>query len=108
MTTCKKKIRDREHTMAKIKKTGRHTSALREDRRSSRRERVNDRWRLSIKSTAKKIKAAVAKKDADSAKKLLREVFTLLDRAAKKKVIHPNKADRSKSRLAKLINRSAV
>ncbi|MDI6757752.1 MAG: 30S ribosomal protein S20 [Endomicrobiia bacterium] len=93
--------------MAKIKKTGRHTSALREDRRSSRRKDVNDRWRVAIKSIAKKIKAAVDKKNTAEAKNLLREAFTLLDRAAKKKVIHTKKADRRKSRLSKLINRSA-
>jgi len=92
--------------MAKIKKTGRHTSALRENRRAARRRAVNNRWRLAIKSTAKKISEAVAAKDVAKAQTLLKEAYRLLDRAAKKKVIHTNKADRKKSRLAQLVSKA--
>lgn len=90
--------------MAKLK-TGRHTSALRESRRSLRRKSVNDAWRKRIKAVAKKLKQAVAKKDAEAAKKLIREAFSLWDRAAKKKVIHKNKASNHKSRMMKLYNK---
>ncbi len=92
--------------MAKIKKTGRHTSALRENRRAQRRKDVNDKWRAAIKSIAKKISEAVSKKDSQKAQELLKEAYRILDRAAKKKVIHPNKASRKKSRLSKLVQKS--
>lgn len=91
--------------MAKLK-TGRHTSAIRESRRALRRKKVNDAWRRRIKAIAKKIEVAVTKKDETTAKQLLKEAFSLLDKAAKKKVIHKNKAANQKSRLSKLYNKS--
>ncbi|MBU1998057.1 MAG: 30S ribosomal protein S20, partial [Candidatus Omnitrophica bacterium] len=41
------------------------------------------------------------------AKSFLVKVFSVLDKAAKKKVIHPNLASRKKSRLAKSLSKSA-
>ena len=45
------------------------------------------------------IKTARAKPTAKS----LHDAFQALDKAAKRRIIHPNKADRTKSRLAKLL-----
>lgn len=67
--------------------------ALRRDRR---RTIINKRIR-------KKIKAALKKARQKPTKKILAEAASVLDRAAKKKVIHKNKAARLKSRLTKLL-----
>ena len=67
--------------------------ALRRDRR---RTIVNKKIRIKIKEAVK----AARKKPTP---KTLKEAYSALDRAAKKKVIHKNKASRLKSRLAKLL-----
>lgn len=43
----------------------------------------------------------MAAKNANEAKDFLKKVFSELDKAAKKKIIHPNTASRKKSRLAR-------
>jgi small subunit ribosomal protein S20 len=55
---------------------------------------------LKIKSRFKSAVTAFRKKPTPSG---LSEVYRLLDRAAKKQVIHKNKAARLKSRLSKLL-----
>ncbi|AKM79776.1 MAG: 30S ribosomal protein S20 [Candidatus Beckwithbacteria bacterium GW2011_GWB1_47_15] len=56
--------------------------------------RVNQAYRLKYREA---VKVAREKKT----KKAITEAFRTLDRAAKRKVIHKNKADRLKSRLMK-------
>jgi small subunit ribosomal protein S20 len=69
-------------------------NALRQDRH---RAKINQIVRLKIK---KAVKSARTKPSATSLQAAYRE----LDRAAKKQVIHPNKAARLKSRLAHLFS----
>ncbi len=71
-------------------------SALKTLRQEKRRTATNKPVRTRIKSTAD---AYRAKPSLD----LLSAAFSALDRAAKNKVIHKNKAARLKSRLAKLM-----
>jgi small subunit ribosomal protein S20 len=65
--------------------------------------------RADAKKTGENLKTKRAYKEAVSTmrkeptEKLLAEVFSKLDRAAKRGVIHRNKAGRLKSRLAKLL-----
>jgi len=66
--------------------------ALRRDRR---RAVINKKIKDKIKEILKQARQNQNKKNLDLA-------FKILDRAAKKKVIHQNKASRLKSRLAKL------
>ncbi len=70
-------------------------SAKKALRRDKRRALVNKRIKEKVKAILKKTRKNPQKKN-------LKEAFTFLDRAAKKKVIHKNKANRLKSRLAKL------
>lgn len=70
--------------------------ALRKDRR---RTVINTRIRRRLKEVLKKTRA-------NPTKKLLSQAVSVLDRAAKKRVIHPNKAARLKSRLAKLAKKA--
>lgn len=60
-----------------------------------------------IKKTLKKFQNLIITKNINEAKAVLGKVFSLLDKAAKKKIIHPNTASRKKSRLARRISKSA-
>ena len=64
--------------------------ALRKDRR---RTITNNQIRSQLRSSIKKFKST---KDKD----LLPQLYTVLDRASKKNIIHPNKAARLKSQYA--------
>jgi len=67
--------------------------ALRRDRRRTVVNRkIKDNLKLVLKKTRK-----------NPLPKNMVETFRFLDRAAKKKIIHPNKASRLKSRLSKLL-----
>lgn len=74
--------------------------------RGSARKRVyNIRTKDKFKAAVKTVKQSVEAKNADEALKALSAAFAALDKAAKKKVIHKNTADRKKSRMAKAINK---
>ena len=60
-----------------------------------------------LKKTLKKFQALILAKDLAEAKKTLSKVSSLLDKAAKKKIVHPRTADRKKSRLAKRLFKAA-
>lgn len=64
------------------------TSAIRAER--------NRQFRSRMRSALKKVRGA---SDSDTANAAFREAASLLDRAARKRIIHPNKAARAKSRL---------
>lgn len=72
------------------------TGAIRKLRADQKKALIN----LRIKKTFRGAVLTMRKKPSD---KNLRSVFAAVDRAAKKKVIHLNKAARIKSRLSKLI-----
>ena len=73
--------------------------------RTSREANARNRARKStLKTVEKKFRAAVAAGDAASAATLLRECASQYDKAAKKGVIHANKASNKKSQLTKLMN----
>ena len=69
-------------------------SAIKKIRKDKVRTARNKSRELNLKSLIKKVK--VSKQDKD-----LQAVFSALDKAAKVKLIHPNKAARLKSRLSK-------
>lgn len=56
-----------------------------------------------IQKATKELKKLVTAGKMDEAKKTLSQVFSALDKAAKKNIIHKNKAARKKSRLSKLL-----
>lgn len=57
-----------------------------------------------LKNLLKKVKVLVAEKKNQEAKKLLPQVYKLLDKAAKTGLIKKNTANRKKSRITKLIS----
>jgi len=80
-------------------KTGRHTSALKEARKNQKRYIVNKAVKSRIKTATKKFEAALAEKNSETAEKALRVVSSVLDKAAKKNIIHKKNASRKISRL---------
>ena len=78
-------------------------SAAKRARSSRRLREVNKNRGAAYKQVEKKLKALVLAGKKEEAAKLLPEVQSKLDRAAKSSTIHRNKAARSKARLAKLL-----
>ena len=85
-----------------------HASALKQMRQSEKRRARNRKNLSQLKTQVKKLRAAIAEGDAAAAKKLLPETAGLIDRAAKKGVVHDNAASRYKSRLARKVTALAA
>jgi len=73
-------------------------------RKSKKRRLINKQYENKIDFLAKKIKKEV-KKGGRNLKELLNHFYQIVDKAAKKHIIHKNKADRLKSKAAKLIKK---
>ena len=81
-----------------------HKSALKRIR-SNEKKRVLNRYQHKTTRTAtKKLLATTAKNEAET---LLKEVSSLIDKLAKKNIIHWKKAANQKSKLTKHVNRLA-
>lgn len=65
-------------------------------RTSAERAERNRQFRSKMRTALKKVRSA---ENAETGAPALREASSLLDRAAQKRIIHPNKAARAKSRL---------
>jgi len=61
----------------------------------------NLKVRQGLKKAVKKFQALIAAKNASEAAKLLTNLYSLLDKAAKKGIVHTNTANRKKSRFKK-------
>lgn len=78
-----------------------HKSSLKRIR-SNAAKRLRNRYQAKTTRTfIKRLRAAVDKKSASD---LLPKVVSMLDRLAKKNVIHKNKAANNKSKLTKFVN----
>lgn len=67
----------------------------------------NKAVRSYVKTTSTKALDTIQKKELDKAGEVVTAAVSALDRAAKKGVIHPNKAARRKSRLMKKLNEAS-
>jgi small subunit ribosomal protein S20 len=68
------------------------------------RERTDNlRYRSAAKTMFKRLESAVAEGDEERIAAEHRELVALLDKAASKRAIHPNKAARKKSQAARLV-----
>jgi small subunit ribosomal protein S20 len=81
-------------------------SAKKRLRQSLERRTKNRAVKSSVKTQVRKVRQAVAAGDIAKAETELRLAAKKLDRAGAKRVIHPNAASRTKSRLAHLIRAS--
>jgi len=81
-------------------------SAKKELKKVLKRKKRNLAVKSQIKKVVKKFKQALKENDTNLIAENLRLVYKTLDKAARKKIIHPNKAARKKSKLAKLTVKS--
>ena len=81
-----------------------HKSALKQHRQSLLRRDRNRNKRSRLRSAMRRFRSAVANGDAEAARAMLPETIGLLDRTAKTRAIHPNAADRHKSRMTRALN----
>lgn len=78
-----------------------HKSAEKALRQSITRNLRNKAVKSKVRTIIKKVETA---RDKTQAKELLKQTFSLLDKAVKRNVMHFNQASRTKSRLTKLVN----
>ena len=75
--------------------------------RSAARQRTeNLRWRSTAKTLFKRLEQAVAEGDAGAIDSEHRRLVRWLDKAAARRVLHPNKAARKKAQAARLVSGS--
>ena len=75
-------------------------SAIKRDRQAERRAAVNTARKSRFRHQVRDLRRLLDKNDAEGAKAILPQAFSLIDRAAKWGIIKPNTAARYKSRAA--------
>ncbi len=83
-------------------------SAKKALRQSQKRRVINVRKKEKIKNLVKEVRNLASQKKVEEAKKLLPQLYKILDKAAKTGLIKKNAAGRKKSRLTKLITRASA
>jgi small subunit ribosomal protein S20 len=81
-----------------------HVSAEKRDRQNIKSNAVNTANRTKLRGAIKKLRAAIATKNASTAQELLPATISAIDKAIQKGVIHRNTAARHKSRLTGHVN----
>ncbi len=74
---------------------------------SARKRATNDRWRRQVKEALLTMRDALRKKNKETAATAFKAAQKVLDRAARRNIIPPNKAARKKSRLQQAISKLA-
>ena len=80
-----------------------HNSAVRQRRRSIRRNVINRQNKSALRTQVKKLREAIQKSDKETAQKLVSSTVSLIDKSVKKGTIHKNKGARFKSRLTRQV-----
>jgi small subunit ribosomal protein S20 len=79
----------------------RRKTSIKTTRKDKKKRLRNFKIKLELKKTLKKLNELFLAKNTAEAKALIQKVFSQLDKAAKKRIIHSKTADRKKSRLMK-------
>jgi len=82
-----------------------HKSALKRHRQSLKRRARNRISKTRIKNTVKAVRLAIEEKDATKAMEALKAATSVLDKAARKQIIHARQAQRRVARLQAAINK---
>jgi small subunit ribosomal protein S20 len=82
-----------------------HKSALKEHRRAQARRLRHRHHRARLRTAVKRFRAAVSEGDVDTARGLLSDTISLVDRTVKLNALPRSTADRTKSRLTRALNR---
>ncbi len=78
-----------------------HKSAEKRVRQNTKRNEINRSNRSALRTSIKKLRAAVAGHDKQASTELLTPTISLIDKAVNKGILHKNTAARHKSRLTK-------
>jgi len=89
------------------KKMPRRRTSLKKSRADKKKHARNLKIKQQLKRTIKKFLSLLSSKNVEEAKKLLGKVFSQLDKAAKKQIIHHGAASRKKARLARRLSKTA-
>jgi len=81
-----------------------HLSAIKRARQNEKRRLRNLHIKTTVKSSVKKVRAAIEKKDVEEAQKALLKAIPLIQKAHSKGVFHKNTSDRKISRLTQEVN----
>lgn len=81
-----------------------HHSSLKRIRQTAARKAHNHYYALTARNAVRKLRATTGKEDATA---LLPKVTSMLDKLAKRNIIHRNKAANLKSKLAVYVNKLA-
>ncbi|MCK9433139.1 MAG: 30S ribosomal protein S20, partial [Candidatus Omnitrophica bacterium] len=82
----------------------RRRTSLKSNRINKRKHTRNLKVKGQLKKTIKEFQGLLAKGSNAEAKALISQVFSRLDKAAKKNIIHPATANRRKSRLMRKLS----
>ena len=83
-----------------------HKSAEKRVRQNEKRRDMNRSNRSALRTSIKKLRAALASNDKAAATELLPETISKIDKAIQKGVLHRNAAARFKSRLTTRVNQA--
>ncbi|MDI6704547.1 MAG: 30S ribosomal protein S20 [bacterium] len=81
-----------------------HKSVLKRVRQNEKRRMRNVAIKSTLKTLTKKVEGCIQKGDKEEAMEELKRLSSRLDKAVIKGVIHRNKANRKKSRMARKVN----
>jgi len=81
-----------------------HLSAIKRARQNEKRRLRNLNIRSTVKSSIKKVRVAIEKKDVEGAKKALSKAVPLIQKADSKGVFHRNTSARKISRLTREVS----
>jgi len=84
----------------------RRKTSIKKTRADKKKHLQNLKIKQQLKRSIKKFIELLSAKNISEAKATLGKVFSQLDKAAKKRTIHPKTASRKKSRLAKRLTRA--
>ena len=82
-----------------------HKSALKRHRQNLKRRARNRISKTRIKNTVKAVRLAIEENDMTKAQEALKEATSILDKAARKKIIHQRQAQRRIARLQAAVNK---
>ena len=83
-------------------------SALKANRQNIKRREQNRNMRSRLRTALKAIRASLDGKDLDSAKGAMDKTVSIVDKMAKKGIIHRNTAGRYKSRLSARLTKATA
>lgn len=81
-------------------------SAKKALRQNARRKARNLVYKKKMRGLIKQVRTLVEEKKTEEAKKLLPQIYKILDKTAKVGIIKKNTAGRKKSRITKLVNKN--